>query len=134
MNALIRNSISATAVKRQTFLVLHENLFQPLLPATNYYTKVPESVINKANAQGFIPYRSLTEQPSLIKNGQMKQYQLEGLSFLVWLYSNGMNGILGDEMGLGKTLQTLTFFNSQSDVDYRYLRIYEKQEYRVPFL
>jgi len=106
MNALIRNSISATAVKRQTFLVLHENLFQPLLPATNYYTKVPESVINKANAQGFIPYRSLTEQPSLIKNGQMKQYQLEGLSFLVWLYSNGMNGILGDEMGLGKTLQT----------------------------
>jgi SNF2 family DNA or RNA helicase len=36
----------------------------------------------------------------------MKQYQLKGLSFLVWLYENGMGGILGDEMGLGKTLQT----------------------------
>jgi len=36
----------------------------------------------------------------------MKQYQLQGLSFLVWLYENGMGGILGDEMGLGKTLQT----------------------------
>lgn len=106
MNALIRTSITVTAVKRQTFLVLHEHLFQPLLPATNYYIKVPASVTNNAHAQGFIPYRSLTEQPSLIKNGQMKQYQLQGLSFLVWLYSNGMNGILGDEMGLGKTLQT----------------------------
>ena len=39
----------------------------------------------------------------------MKQYQLKGLSFLVWLYENGMGGILGDEMGLGKTLQTYLF-------------------------
>jgi SWI/SNF-related matrix-associated actin-dependent regulator of chromatin subfamily A member 5 len=39
----------------------------------------------------------------------MKQYQLKGLSFLVWLHENGMGGILGDEMGLGKTLQTYHF-------------------------
>ena len=55
---------------------------------------------------GFIPFKDIAEQPSLIENGQMKQYQLHGLSFLVWLYENGMGGILGDEMGLGKTLQT----------------------------
>ena len=46
------------------------------------------------------------QQPSLVKNGEMKQYQLQGLSFLVLLYENGVGGILGDEMGLGKTLQT----------------------------
>lgn len=38
----------------------------------------------------------------------MKPYQLLGLSFLVYLYNNGLSGILGDEMGLGKTLQTLS--------------------------
>lgn len=38
----------------------------------------------------------------------MKPYQITGLSFLVYLHENGMNGILGDEMGLGKTLQTLS--------------------------
>ena len=38
----------------------------------------------------------------------MKPYQLEGLSFLVYLQRNGLSGILGDEMGLGKTLQTLS--------------------------
>lgn len=40
----------------------------------------------------------------------MKPYQLLGLSFLVYLYKNGVSGILGDEMGLGKTLQTLSLF------------------------
>jgi len=38
----------------------------------------------------------------------MKPYQLDGLSFLVYLQRNGLSGILGDEMGLGKTLQTLS--------------------------
>lgn len=40
----------------------------------------------------------------------MKPYQLLGLSFLIYLYRNGVSGILGDEMGLGKTLQTLSLF------------------------
>lgn len=40
----------------------------------------------------------------------MKEYQLSGLSFLVYLHRNGLSGILGDEMGLGKTLQTLSLF------------------------
>lgn len=37
----------------------------------------------------------------------MKQYQLDGLSFLVYMFRNYASCILGDEMGLGKTLQTL---------------------------
>jgi SWI/SNF-related matrix-associated actin-dependent regulator of chromatin subfamily A member 5 len=40
--------------------------------------------------------------------GNMKRYQLEGLSFLVYMHRNGLSGILGDEMGLGKTLQTIS--------------------------
>jgi SWI/SNF-related matrix-associated actin-dependent regulator of chromatin subfamily A member 5 len=53
----------------------------------------------------------------------MRDYQIEGLNWLIQLYDNGINGILADEMvcclfvllsvshtqGLGKTLQTLSF-------------------------
>ncbi|KAI5813259.1 SNF2 family N-terminal domain-containing protein [Pyronema omphalodes] len=48
-------------------------------------------------------------QPALITGGIMKDYQLQGLDWLVSLYENGLNGILADEMGLGKTLQTISF-------------------------
>ena len=50
----------------------------------------------------------LTEQPSCIKFGTMRKYQLEGLNWMIHLYDNGINGILADEMGLGKTLQTIS--------------------------
>ena len=45
-------------------------------------------------------------QPKLVK-GQMRPYQLVGVHWLVGLYENGLNGILGDEMGLGKTVQSI---------------------------
>ena len=45
-------------------------------------------------------------QPRLIK-GEMRPYQLVGVHWLVGLYENGLNGILGDEMGLGKTVQSI---------------------------
>ncbi|KAL6595299.1 hypothetical protein LY90DRAFT_523749 [Neocallimastix californiae] len=51
----------------------------------------------------------LTESPSYIKNGKLREYQLQGLNWLISLYNNGINGILADEMGLGKTLQTISF-------------------------
>jgi len=40
----------------------------------------------------------LTVQPSCIKFGQMRDYQLQGLNWLIHLYDNGINGILADEM------------------------------------
>ena len=40
----------------------------------------------------------LTVQPSCIKFGKMRDYQLQGLNWLIHLYDNGINGILADEM------------------------------------
>lgn len=48
-------------------------------------------------------------QPALVTGGIMRNYQLEGLDWLISLYENGLNGILADEMGLGKTIQTIAF-------------------------
>lgn len=47
-------------------------------------------------------------QPSLVSGCTMKDYQLDGLEWLVTLYENGLNGILADEMGLGKTPQCIS--------------------------
>jgi SWI/SNF-related matrix-associated actin-dependent regulator of chromatin subfamily A member 5 len=48
----------------------------------------------------------LDTQPPNIKFGTMRDYQLQGLNWLIQLYEKGLGGILADEMGLGKTLQT----------------------------
>jgi ATP-dependent helicase STH1/SNF2 len=50
----------------------------------------------------------ITEQPAILVGGKLKEYQMAGLSWLVSLYNNRMNGILADEMGLGKTIQTIS--------------------------
>ena len=50
------------------------------------------------------------EQPMLISGGVMREYQIEGLQWMLNLDQNGINGILADEMGLGKTLQTISLF------------------------
>ena len=48
------------------------------------------------------------KSPPYIKNGEMRDYQIRGLNWMISLYENGINGILADEMGLGKTLQTIS--------------------------
>jgi SWI/SNF-related matrix-associated actin-dependent regulator of chromatin subfamily A member 5 len=50
----------------------------------------------------------LTTQPSTLGFGKMRQYQIEGLNWMIRLQENGVNGILADEMGLGKTLQSIS--------------------------
>ena len=56
------------------------------------------------------------EQPSNLENGELKEYQLEGLNWLLKLHSMNINGILADEMGLGKTIQTIAL------IGYLYLK------------
>lgn len=46
----------------------------------------------------------LSVQPSVIKFGTMREYQLQGLNWLIHLYDNGINGILADEMVCTTTL------------------------------
>ena len=58
---------------------------------------VPASLVNS----------KLLVQPSIIK-GEMRDYQLEGLNWMLNLHDNNISGILADEMGLGKTLQAIS--------------------------
>lgn len=54
-------------------------------------------------------FEKLVKQPVIIKNGELKDFQLTGLNWMAFLWSRNENGILADEMGLGKTVQTVAF-------------------------
>ncbi|KAI8907258.1 SNF2 family N-terminal domain-containing protein [Gorgonomyces haynaldii] len=60
------------------------------------------------------------ESPSYVTGGTMRDYQVQGLNWLINLYENGINGILADEMGLGKTLQSISFLG--------YLKHYQQND------
>jgi len=66
----------------------------------------------------------ITEQPSILTGGTLKEYQLKGLQWMVSLYNNRLNGILADEMGLGKTIQTISLISY----------LIEKKHQNGPFL
>ena len=51
---------------------------------------------------------TVANQPVMLcgPNGaKLREYQMVGLTWMVSLYNNHLNGILADEMGLGKTVQ-----------------------------
>ncbi|KAJ3685779.1 hypothetical protein LUZ61_014943 [Rhynchospora tenuis] len=49
----------------------------------------------------------VVKQPSMLRKGTLRDYQLVGLQWMLSLYNNKLNGILADEMGLGKTVQVM---------------------------
>uniref|UniRef100_A0A8B9FCY3 Chromodomain helicase DNA binding protein 6 n=1 Tax=Amazona collaria TaxID=241587 RepID=A0A8B9FCY3_9PSIT len=44
-------------------------------------------------------------------SNQLREYQLEGMNWLLFNWYNRKNCILADEMGLGKTIQSITFLS-----------------------
>lgn len=50
-----------------------------------------------------------TVQPAKQLTADLRDYQQQGLNWLMFLHRYGFGGILADDMGLGKTLQTLAF-------------------------
>ncbi|EGO28787.1 hypothetical protein SERLADRAFT_434683 [Serpula lacrymans var. lacrymans S7.9] len=106
---IIAKRIQLDAARRR-WLHRHRDLFLPLLPASTFFDNLKNEIEESGEKASYIPFHALDEQPKLIQGGTMKEYQLQGLAFLVYMHNNGMNCILGDEMGLGKTLQTLSLF------------------------
>ncbi|KAI1361774.1 SNF2 family N-terminal domain-containing protein [Xylaria arbuscula] len=51
---------------------------------------------------------ALKGQPKIMSGGTMRDYQLEGLTWMYEICLQGMSGILADEMGLGKTIQVIS--------------------------
>lgn len=62
-------------------------------PKPHEWTKLPKSPV----------YKSVNT---------LREYQLEGLNWLMFCWHNSRNCILADEMGLGKTIQSLAFVSA----------------------
>ena len=59
----------------------------------------------------------MSKQPKSMIGGTMRDYQLEGLTWMYEICSQGMSGILADEMGLGKTIQTISLLSKFREED-----------------
>ena len=72
------------------------------------------------------PSRKYDKQPVYLDKtgGSLHPYQLEGLNWLRFSWSQGTDVILADEMGLGKTVQSVTFIYS----------LFKENHTRGPFL
>ncbi|KAF9894683.1 hypothetical protein FE257_006573 [Aspergillus nanangensis] len=108
----LNSIIEDIKLRRISFFAAERNKIRPLLANTARFDGLIRSG-NPANAQG---YKSLDSQPRGI-SAVLKPYQLDGLSFLLYLRANGIGGILADDMGLGKTLQTLALFQQVKEID-----------------
>jgi ATP-dependent DNA helicase len=60
----------------------------------------------------------LASQPECMTGGTMRDYQLEGLTWMYEIGIQGISGILADEMGLGKTIQTISLLAKYRDDGY----------------
>ncbi|KAJ6872863.1 ATP-dependent helicase BRM isoform X2 [Populus alba x Populus x berolinensis] len=65
------------------------------------------SSVNKYYNLAHAVNERVIRQPSMLRVGTLRDYQLVGLQWMLSLYNNKLNGILADEMGLGKTVQVM---------------------------
>lgn len=84
---------AALEASQRAFVKKHRALFLELLPQSHHAVLIKQTDAVKLPPVGL---ESLP-QPKTVQ-GQMKSYQLHGLSFLVYMHRNGVNGILGDEV------------------------------------
>lgn len=74
-------------------------------------SSLPQSNKSESNPATRGTFQRILEQPSYIKHGILREFQMHGLNFLAFNWCRGNNVILADEMGLGKTVQTVAFMN-----------------------
>jgi SWI/SNF-related matrix-associated actin-dependent regulator of chromatin subfamily A member 5 len=113
---------AADLSNRLGYLMAQSEVFTHFLESTNFgkpagkkgkggRTRMQESEedsIMMKQAQTKARVTRVSKQPESIVFGTMRDYQLEGLNWMIKLHDNGINGILADEMGLGKTLQSIS--------------------------
>ncbi len=78
----------------------------------------------KEKEEGIEKYKKNLEERVFSNGGQLRDYQAEGVSWLLANHINGRSAILADEMGLGKTIQTAAYVHM----------IHEALHCRGPFL
>lgn len=94
---------------------IHMNICCKLLALNIFKIQLFEFCLDffsQVKAQGTPDDWVKLEETREYKNGNsLRDYQLEGVNWLMFSWHNHQNCILADEMGLGKTIQSITFLN-----------------------
>jgi len=96
---IITDQLQKIEHRRIAYFYKNRHLLEGLLPKTR--TSYLHKIEKRPNDHHTVPIEKIIDQPTTV-TGILKDHQLKGLAFLIWLNKNGLNGILGDEMGLGK--------------------------------
>ena len=67
----------------------------------------PPSSVEMSRRMFLQKHRGLLEQPAFLQGGELRDYQLASLNWMIYSWLQNNNVILADEMGLGKTVQVL---------------------------
>ncbi|KAL4421455.1 hypothetical protein ABPG75_010746 [Micractinium tetrahymenae] len=108
-NAAVKADARSMQGRRVAFLDEHLEVLRPFIAA-----EVAASIHAKAaaaRATGLPPLPEPVERQPDCLEASLREYQLEGLRWLVSMWDHGTNCILADEMGLGKTLQTISLLS-----------------------
>ncbi|KAN0080601.1 PHD/FYVE-zinc-finger like domain containing protein [Elaphomyces granulatus] len=81
------------------------------------YVHVPNPVtlrkhLSHVRNQDFESTLETRTQPDTLTGGEIMEYQIDGLNWLLYMWYKQENSILADEMGLGKTIQVIALFAS----------------------
>ena len=96
-NEAVKASTQGKQSYRRDFLVKHREILDPFM---DDHTRRVLQQWTEAKSSSKFREEKLFAQPELITGGEMRDYQLVGLNFLVNLYRQNIGMILGDEMGL----------------------------------
>eukprot|EP01031_Cornospumella_fuschlensis_P035051 gene35051-42450_t len=103
--------VQNTDALRIRSLSRHRNILRPFVTEKVYNSLCAALELRDSKVGSKEDTDALVSQPPTMKSCMLREYQLEGLNWLVQNYNAGINCILGDEMGLGKTIQSIAFFS-----------------------
>ena len=89
-NSALKADIEMGVLRRQDFIRGHWKLLAPFLDATS----CPSLALNTSHRRCFTPLKT---QPACLQNVEMRGYQLAGVNWLIKMYENSVNAILGGE-------------------------------------
>lgn len=102
--AFLKRNNKQTKSERKEYLTKGETEYKRLYGFLGDKSKISDEA-REAKAQ---EYQSLLQKRVYKNGGQLRDYQAEGIAWMVRNFVNKRSCILADEMGLGKTLQTVS--------------------------
>ena len=106
-NREIAREIEVAQGKRACYLARHAKALAPFVDA-KVLDRIKDAAERDAGSVESKVLAPVDNQPESIK-AVLREYQLEGIRWMVRMYDDGCSCILADEMGLGKTLQSISF-------------------------